>query len=59
MQKKIFIDVKKCIGCSTCVLACPKKAISLINEKAVINNKICVSCGSCESVCPVSAIKFK
>ena len=48
---------ESCIGCGTCVEACPMEAIELKDGKAVINTEICIQCGTCEGECPISAIK--
>ncbi|NMB07699.1 MAG: electron transfer flavoprotein subunit alpha [Tissierellia bacterium] len=46
---------EECIGCGTCVDACPFDAIDMIDDKAVINDK-CTACGTCIEACPVDAI---
>lgn len=48
----------KCTGCSACSSICPKKAISMIQDKKgfwrpQINESVCVECGACRKVCPV------
>lgn len=51
------IDTNKCIGCHSCMGACPMGAISVgLDGKCVIDPTKCVSCGTCASICPVSAI---
>ena len=51
------IDASKCIGCHTCMGACPVMAISPNAEgKCVIDPAKCMSCGTCAAVCPVNAI---
>ncbi len=47
-----------CRGCIThmCMETCPKKAISIIEKKAVIDKGLCVDCGKCTTVCPYDAI---
>ena len=45
----------ECIGCGTCIDACPFDAIDMIDDKAVINDK-CTACGTCIEVCPTEAI---
>ncbi len=48
---------EKCIGCSSCLHACPAQAITGIPGKPhKINEKFCVKCGACKKVCKVNAI---
>lgn len=50
-----FIE-EKCVGCVTCIRACPTKAIRVINGKARMTNEKCIDCGECFRVCPHDAI---
>jgi len=50
-----FIE-EKCIGCITCIRACPTKAIRVIGNKARVNSDRCIDCGECFRVCPHEAI---
>ncbi len=54
-----FIDMAKCIGCGSCVMACPEgDVLGVIFGKAtVINGLRCVGHGYCEDACPVGAIE--
>ncbi len=52
----IKIDKTSCIGCVTCMKACPTKAIRVRAEKAQINPEKCIDCGECLRVCPHDAI---
>lgn len=47
-----------CRGCIAhrCVNACPRDAITIVNQKAVIDNDKCIECGRCQKACPYSAI---
>ena len=48
-----------CIQCSACILACPKKVMSVKNNRVVINYRGCIACFCCLEVCPQAAIKVK
>lgn len=62
---KVTFNEEVCKGCELCVYVCPKKIISLKNDK--INSKgynpanitdmeKCIACGNCAIMCPDSAI---
>lgn len=48
-------EKNKCAGCMACIDLCPKKAISIVDEKeymnAVIDTDLCAKCGACYMVC--------
>ncbi|MEJ2552935.1 MAG: NAD(P)-binding domain-containing protein [Gammaproteobacteria bacterium] len=52
------IDPRRCIGCGSCVSACPEHTVlGLINHKAeLINPTYCVGHGACKAACPEDAI---
>jgi putative YpdA family bacillithiol system oxidoreductase len=54
-----FIDASRCIGCGSCVAACPERdVLGIIYGKAsVINGQRCVGHSYCEAACPVEAIR--
>lgn len=56
--KSQFLVTNACQGCLArpCVLNCPKKAIRMENDKAVIEKSLCVNCGICQHVCPFHSI---
>ncbi|MFC2000944.1 4Fe-4S binding protein [Chloroflexota bacterium] len=51
------IDIIRCTGCGSCVDACPKQAITMHNDLAMINEDLCIQCGACANVCPAGAIR--
>lgn len=52
------INESKCIGCRSCVKACPEgKIIGIINQKAqLVSPSLCIGHGACATACPVGAI---
>ncbi len=56
-----IIDASRCLGCGTCVKACPEQphheVLGLINGKAVlVGPSDCIGHGACKTVCPFDAI---
>lgn len=54
------IDPMACIGCGSCVTACPENnVLGLIHRKAeLINPSNCIGHGACKTACPEQAIKL-
>ncbi len=53
----VKIVAEECVGCETCVPACPVEAISMDGDVAVIDQEACTQCKACVDECPVEAIK--
>ena len=47
-----------CVACGDCVQICPKKAISLPAEQAIIDYSKCIKCYCCHEVCTYNAISL-
>ena len=54
------IDLTQCIGCGSCVKACPEDGVlSLLNGQAVVvHGSRCVGHGLCAAACPTAAISL-
>jgi thioredoxin reductase (NADPH) len=53
------INPGRCVGSGACVKACPEKALSIINSKAVLADPAhCIGHGACLAACPVDAIEL-
>jgi thioredoxin reductase/Pyruvate/2-oxoacid:ferredoxin oxidoreductase delta subunit len=52
------IDRNLCLGCATCVDACPEgNVLGVIKEKAqLVNPSHCIGHGACKTACPTDAI---
>jgi thioredoxin reductase/Pyruvate/2-oxoacid:ferredoxin oxidoreductase delta subunit len=55
-----LIDSHKCIGCASCVTACPEgNVLGVINGKSqLVNPSHCIGHGACKKACPVDAISL-
>ncbi len=53
-----LIDISRCIGCGSCVAACPEgRVLGVINGKAeLIKPSGCIGHGACKAACPEDAI---
>lgn len=55
------IDTAKCIGCGSCVAACPEmpahQVLGMVRRKAaLVSPSDCIGHGACRAACPVDAI---
>ena len=56
MAAKVNKDI--CVGCGSCVDACPVTAIKLDGDKAAVSEGDCIECGACVGTCPCEAISL-
>jgi len=52
------VEVERCSGCGECTLACPYKAIELVEGKAQVSETLCKGCGTCVGHCLSKAISL-
>ena len=55
-----LIDHNKCLGCGTCVSACPEKTVlGVLHGKAhLVDPSHCIGHGACKTACPFDAIEL-
>lgn len=53
------IDLSRCLGCATCVAACPEKGVLEIvhGQAVVVGGARCAGVSACERECPTGAIR--
>lgn len=53
-----WVDLSRCIGCASCVRACPEQGVLdiLHGQAAVVHGSRCIGHGECAAHCPVGAI---
>ncbi|MCR9246725.1 MAG: NAD(P)-binding domain-containing protein [bacterium] len=53
-----LVDLQKCLGCGTCIRACPEEGVlDLVHgQAAVVNPALCVGHARCVAECPVGAV---
>lgn len=53
LQYKV-VNQALCIGCGTCAMSCPTRALDMTNGRPELNENRCVKCGVCYIQCPRS-----
>lgn len=57
LQPQVLYKRTKCIGCQTCVCACPRQLPRLTAE-GIVMGEGCTSCGRCTDECPTTALEM-
>lgn len=55
---ELYVSKAECCGCTACVFACPKNAISMLPDEEgflypVVDASVCIGCRACLKVCPL------
>jgi 4Fe-4S ferredoxin len=68
LERVLDYDYKRCVGCTLCVVLCPKRALQegplleiatgLDAPPVLIDLDACVFCGMCANLCPVRAFRM-
>ncbi len=69
-DKQLIYIPQKCIGCGTCVMACPKSSLVIgsvgavargLIDKDFLENRteLCIMCGICAKTCPTGALEMR
>lgn len=56
-EHSVYLDEKKCSGCTACLKRCPTEAIRIRGGHAFIDPERCIDCGECIRACPHNAKK--
>lgn len=56
-EHSVYLDEKKCSGCTSCLKRCPTEAIRIRDGHAFIDPERCIDCGECIRSCPHNAKK--
>lgn len=57
-RKEKLYTGKRCIGCGTCIAACPQQALVLTGGGVITDPIRCNVCGRCAEVCPTLAMEI-
>ena len=57
MKKVATVNQNICVACGTCIIICPREAISIYKGcYAVVDFNRCIGCGICNKLCPTESI---
>jgi pyruvate formate lyase activating enzyme len=49
---------ERCLGCRSCIEACPHKSLTYTDKGIVIDRRTCDGCGYCVEACPSTAMEL-
>jgi len=55
-RPQVLFYAKRCIGCGSCLKACPVKGAIVPDSEARIDRGPCTECGRCAEACPAEAL---
>ncbi len=57
-KPEIMYDAKKCIGCASCVKACPRGCHSITDKGHLFERTNCILCAKCADSCMTDALEM-
>jgi pyruvate formate lyase activating enzyme len=58
-RNEVWWTPTDCIGCDSCLDACPNGALSAQEDGIYIDREKCAACGTCADACPSSAMSWQ
>lgn len=58
-ERELVYASSRCIGCASCIRACPEHCLCLTENGVAIERGRCSLCGGCVLACPARAIHFE
>lgn len=58
MEPQVQWLENRCIGCGTCIKACPRGCLVKTEKGIVIDREFCTGCGLCADECPSNAMEL-
>lgn len=55
-ERQLFWTKIKCLGCLSCIDACPQNMLQMTGAGMAIDSSKCDTCGACVSACPSTAM---